>query len=146
MQKREYMFMKSAFDIVNPLRLANEDGWSCVFFSKREAYLHLFRFIYRNSSPVYAETEFLLTRLYGERYSKTHSIYMRYFQPLGLHCYEQLDPDIRKCKSFYRDFVRALHSYCETEFDTSQFDLAWNEFVVMVEKEIQKKYEKKLGT
>lgn len=143
MQKREYMFMKSALDVVNPLKLANPDGSSCVFFSKREAYLYLFRFIYSISSPVYAETEFILSRLYGLRYSLIHSIYMRHFLPLGLHEYQQLNPEIRKCKNFYRDFVRALHSYCETLFDTSQFDLAWNEFVVLIEKEIQKQNEKK---
>lgn len=142
MTKNDIKFMRSALEVVNPLMLACSDGTSCIFFSKREAYLYVMRYLYSNSSPVYAETEFLITRLYGLKYSKTHSIYMRHFQPLGFHTYEQLDPDIRKCKKFYRDFVRALHSYCETEFDTSQFDLAFNEFVVFVEKMIQKKNEK----
>lgn len=140
------MFMKSVFDVVNPLKLAINECQSYVFFSKREAYLHVLNFIKQNSSLTYIEVEYVITRLYGLPYSKAHSVFLRHFQPIGLHTYETLEPDIRKCKKFYRDFVRALHSYCETEFDTSQFDMAYNEFAVIVEKEIQKKYEKKLDT
>ena len=138
--------MKSVFDVVNPLKLAIDEYTSYVFFSKREAYLHVLNFIKDNSSLTYIEVEYVITRLYGIPYSKAHSVFLHHFQPIGLHTYETLEPDIRKNKKFYRDFVRALHSYCETEFDTSQFDMSFNEFAVIVEKEIQKKYEKKLGT
>lgn len=139
MKRSELKLMKSALLAVNPFMIPNEKGESLVFFSKREAYLFLLHMIRRGAADNYIELEYVLTKIYLKRYSEIHSLFVRYFVPLGIREYMSLELDVRKNKSFYRDFAKALHSYCDTSFDTSQFDYAFNEFVADIEKDLNQK-------
>lgn len=126
MRKNDLKFLQSLIEGVNPLKLSNEDGTSKIFHTYSEAYLYLLEKMDEWAVDTYFDTEFILSKLYKRKYPEIHSLYMSYCKPLGIKQHHVVRPDKREVKAFYRDFMKALHSYCETMFDTSQFDLAFN--------------------
>lgn len=128
MRKNDLKFLQSLIESVNPLKLTNNDGTSRVFHSYSEAYQFVLEFIDQLSTYTYFDIEFILSKLYNRKYTEIHSMYMCYFKPLGIKQHHVVNPDKRELKAFYRDFMKALHSYCETMFDTSQFDMAFKLF------------------
>lgn len=151
MRRNDLIFAKSLIAMVNPLKLLNEDASSRVFTSNRECYVAAMKQIESLSARGYYDIKYIINRLYKLRGKTSHSVYMCYFKPLGI------DPNVvigridRERKEFFRKFIRAMHSYCETSFDTYQFDQAYVEFVSYIEgkpvikstKEIQDEKERK---
>ena len=133
MTKSDLKFVRSLLERANPLKLMNEDGSSCVFFAKRFAYVEVLERIYAYAAITYLDVEYLLYRLYNKRGSTTKSMYMCYCKPLGIPEHVLLDPTFSKNKAILRDIVRALHAYCGTSFDTSEFDNAFTLFLAETE-------------
>ena len=129
MRKNDLKFLQSLIESVNPLKLSNEDGSSKVFHSYSAVYQFVLESMEEWAVAPYFDIEFILSKMYNRKYTVIHSMYMCYFKPLGIKEHHVVGPDKRALKSFYRDFMRALHSYCETMFDTSQFDMAFNSFM-----------------
>lgn len=133
MTKSDLKFVRSLLERANPLKLTNEDGSSCVFFSKRFAYIEVLLRIYKYAAITFLDVEYLLYRLYNKRGSTTRSMYMCYCKPLGIPEHLILNPDFSKNKAILRDLIRALHTYCGTSFDTSEFDSAFTLFIADIE-------------
>ena len=125
--------MASLIEQANPLKLINEDGTSKVFYTLKDAYVYVLGQIYALAAITFIDVEFVLSKIYKKKYADVHSIYMLYFKPLGINSHVQLTTELREKKSFLRNFVRAMHSYCETTFDTNQFDAAFTVFVTLLE-------------
>ena len=136
MRKSDLKFMTSLIEQANPLKLINEDGSSKVFYTLKEAYVYVLGQIYGWAAITFIDVEFVLSKIYKKKYSDVHSIFMSYFKPLGIDSHVQLTMQVREKKRFLRDFVRAMHSYCETTFDTNQFDAAFTEFVASLEEKL----------
>lgn len=133
MRKNDLKFMKSLIEQANPLKLTNEDGSSRVFMSRRENYIAALEIIYGYAAITFIDVEYVISKIYHKKWTEAHSIYMCYFKPLGIAAHTLLNDPVRDKKAFYRDFIRAMHSYCETSFDTSQFDTAFTDFLAKYE-------------
>lgn len=128
MRKNEIAFVKSLIEKVNPFKLKNPDGTSFIYQTRREAYLYVIGFVQSNSAMGYLDVAYVIYRLYDSTPRELALDIAKYFQPLGIKVHEVLDPDFAKNKGFYRNFIRALHSMCDTTFDVSQFDTAFDEY------------------
>lgn len=128
MRKNERTFLKSLIEKVNPLMFKNPDGTSFIYQSRRDVYKYVLWFLHTNSAINYIDVTFILFRLYNKRPRDIAYIISRYFKPLDIKEHVILESDFVKNKGFYRDFIRALHAMCDTSFDVSQFDIAFNEF------------------
>lgn len=134
MKKNDLTLVKTLIEQVNPLKLMSEDTVSRVFTSKRECYVETMKLIHSNSANGYHDIEWIISRLYHLRRACTiHSVYMCFFKPLGIKPRDVISDNDRERKEFYRKFIKAMHSYCETEFDTYQFDMAYLEFKTYLE-------------
>ena len=135
MTKNDLKFVRSLIERANPLKLTNEDGSSCVFFSKRFAYVEVLTRIFEYAAITYLDVEYLLFRLYKRKATATRSMYLCYCKPLGIPEHIMLDPDFSKNKAVFRDLIRALHAICGTSFDTADYD---NAFVLfLAEREVK---------
>lgn len=135
MTKSDLKFVRSLIERANPLKMLNEDGSSCVFFSKRFAYLEALKRIYANAAITYLDVEYILYCFYKRKATWTRSMYMCYCKPLGIPEHIMLDPNFSRNKAVLRDLIRALHSICGTSFDTGDFDNAFALF--MAENEVK---------
>ena len=134
MRKNDLIFVRSLIEKVNPLKLMSEDTSSRVFTSKRECYVETMKLIEEHSAKGYHDIEFIIAQIYHlRRVCTAHSVYMCFFKPLGVGSIVVLTGNERERKEFFRNFIRAMHSYCETDFDTYQFDLAYTEYKSFVE-------------
>ena len=133
MRKSDLKFLKSLIEEANPLKLTNDDGSSRVFMSRRENYIAALEIIYGYAAITFIDVEYVISKIYHKKWTEAHSIYMCYFKPLGIAPHTLLNDPVRDKKAFYRDFIRAMHSYCETSFDTSQFDMAFTDFLAKYE-------------
>ena len=130
MKRSDIIFVTSLIEKANPLKLRNEDGTSLCFFSLREAYVHVLEEIESHSATIYADVEYIISKLYNmRRISDVHRIYIQYFSPLGIKEHQPLHPDFSENKMFYRTFLKALHSYSHTKFDEGMFTQAYTMFV-----------------
>lgn len=130
MKRSDIIFVTSLIEKANPLKLRNEDGTSLCFFSLREAYIHVLEAIESHSATIYADVEYIISKLYNmRRISDVHRIYIQYFSPLGIKEQQTLHPDFSENKMFYRTFIKALHSYSMTKFDEGMFTQAYTMFV-----------------
>ena len=133
MTKSDLKFVRSLIERANPLKLLNEDGSSCVFFSHRSAYVEVLARVYQYAAITYLDVEYLLFRLYNKKGTATRSMYLCYCKPLGVPEHIMLDPDFSKNKATLRNLVRALHAICGTSFDTGEFDNAFTLFMAEFE-------------
>lgn len=130
MKRSDIIFVTSLIEKANPLKLRNEDGTSLCFFSLREAYIYVLEEIESHSASIYADVEYIISKLYNmRRISDVHRIYIQYFSPLGVKDHQPLHPDFSENKMFYRTFIKALHSYSHTNFDEGMFTQAYTMFV-----------------
>lgn len=130
MKRSDIIFVTSLIEKANPLKLRNEDGTSLCFFSLREAYIYVLEEIESHSATIYADVEYIISKLYNmRRISDVHRIYIQYFSPLGIKEQQTLHPDFSENKMFYRTFIKALHSYSHTKFDEGMFSQAYTMFV-----------------
>lgn len=125
--------MSSLIEQANPLKLKNEDGTSKVYHSLKFAYYDVLGWIYALSAITFIDVEYVISRIYQLKYSETHHAYLTYFRPLGIETHVALATQVREKKQFYRNFIRAMHNYCGTHFDTYQFDAAFMEFSAALE-------------
>ena len=128
MRKNEITFVKSLIEKVNPFKLKNPDGTSFIHQTRREAYLYVLEFVQSNSAMGYLDVAYVLYRLYDSTPRQFAYVIAKYFQPLGIKEHEVLNSDFAKNKGFYRNFIKGLHVMCETTFDVSQFDAAFDEY------------------
>ena len=128
MRKNDLIFLKSLIEKVNPLKFRNPDGTSFIYYTRKEVYLYVLCFLHENCLSGFVDINFMLYRLYNLKPRESYLLINRFFAPMGIQEHTVLDPDFVKNKSFYRNFVRALHAMCDTTFDISQFDSAFDEF------------------
>ena len=128
MRKNEIAFVKSLIEKVNPFKLKNPDGTSFIQQTRREAYLYVLGFVQSNSAMGYLDVAYVLYRLYDSTPRQFAYVIAKFFQPLGIKEHEVLDPDFANNKGFYRNFIKGLHAMCDTTFDVSQFDAAFDEY------------------
>lgn len=130
MKRSDIIFVSSLIEKANPLKLRYEDGTSLCFFSLREAYIYVLEEIESHSASIYADVEYIISKLYNmRRISDVHRIYIQYFSPLGIKDHQPLHPGFSENKMFYRTFIKALHSYSHTNFDEGMFAQAYTMFV-----------------
>ena len=130
MRKSDLKFVASLIEQANPLKLRNSDNTSRCFYSLRDAYYFVLEEIEKYSADIYIDVEYVISKLYNmSRHSEVHHVYLAYYKPLGIMDAEKLDPEYKNNKSFYRKFIRALHSYTNTSYDEGLFELAYIEFV-----------------
>ena len=130
MKRSDILFVTSLIEKANPLKLRNEDGTSLCFFSLRDAYIHVLEEIESHSATIYADVEYVISKLYNmRRISDVHRIYIQYFSPLGIKEQQALHPGFSENKMFYRTFIKALHSYSHTKYDEGMFEQAYTMFV-----------------
>ena len=138
--KNDDFFIMSLFEQANALYLKNNDGTSRVFTSRVTLYVAAMKLIYQYSAVMYIDLVYVISEMYNMKGSLALSVYNKHLKPLGLKQMMVVRMDDKEAKSYYRDIIRGLHSYCGTHFDTYAFDSAFNEFSAHVAiKELFKK-------
>lgn len=146
-RKDREIFYKSLIEMVNPLCLRNDDMTSRVFFSRQELYLHIMEYIHSMSTPGYVDVAFIVSEIYDTNFNDVNSILLKHFAPLGIPQILLVDTEDPKSKVHYRNFIRALHSYCDTGFDVSAFDRAFVLFMGNIEsKKLEEEIKKKTNS
>ena len=133
--KKNNVFYKSLLRQANPLELRNPDFSSKCFPSLQSTYSYVIQQLYLNAQYGYVDLVFEIAELYYCTFAEAIELYNNWFKPLFDKRIFYVKLGESSSKSFYRNFIIALHKRTRTEFDPNQFRMAFEQFLKDLEYE-----------
>lgn len=119
----------------NPFGLLNSAGEPQVFHNTSDAYLYVLVKLYVMAPRGFVEMPLFLAELYPHLSFPECKVLTTDMQTLGIYERNFVEYETKNGKKFLECLCRALHSLCESKFDSSAFEHAYQLLLNRIELE-----------
>lgn len=109
----------------NPLGLRDKNGVPYEFMRVSELYLHVMVVAYTKFPRGYIETSIFINLLYPHLTYWESKDLAEKMEPMGVALYDIYFYDGKDGKEFFRQFIKCMHTFCETQFNQEAFNEAY---------------------